>query len=390
MIAAMTLPPSLLAELTSFRRDLHRFPELAFNVPRTADKVSARLIEAGLTVTRGIGRTGIVATLTAGSSPRAIGLRADMDALPITEANQFAHRSTVDGHFHGCGHDGHTTLLLGAALRLAEAPAFDGTVHFIFQPDEENGTGADAMIADGLFERFAMDAVFGLHNLPGLPVGHFGIQAGPFCSFEDNFRIEIQGRGGHASMPELALDPIVVGAEIVVALQSIVSRSVPPTDHAVVSVTDFRTDGARNILASRVEITGDCRGFEDRTSNVIKTRMANIVAGICHAHGVEPSFEYSTSFVPLINHSKQTELCVEAVQAIPGATIVHPYGRVGFSEDFAKMLQQRPGAYILMGNGVDSPHCAKQLHNPAYDFNDEALEVGIQYWCSLVQRALPA
>ncbi|MEO1338198.1 MAG: amidohydrolase, partial [Myxococcota bacterium] len=288
-----------------------------------------------------------------------------------------------------CGHDGHTTMLLGAALALAAAPHFDGTVYFIFQPDEENGTGADAMIDDGLFERFPMSAVFGLHNLPGLPVGAFGIQDGPFCTFEDNFEIRIDGRGGHASMPEQAIDPIVVGAEIVTALQTIVARSVPPRDHAVVSVTDFETDGARNVLASQVRLVGDCRGFDLATSTLIKDRMAQLVAGICSAHGAKHALHYSTSFVPLVNHAAETQLCVKAVGDMPGASIQYPFGRVGFSEDFAKMLQHCPGAYILMGNGTQA-HAGRPLHNPGYDFNDAAISVGVDYWCSLVRRALSA
>ena len=383
-----TTDPAL-ADLVAFRRDLHGHPELAFDVHRTANHIADRLRNAGLEVTEGVGGTGVVGTLRRGNG-RAVGLRADMDALPINEVNEFAHRSTHPGRFHGCGHDGHSTLLLGAALSLAASSDIDGTVHFIFQPDEENGTGADAMIADGLFDRFEMSAVFGLHNLPGLPVGHFGIQAGPFCSFEDNFEIEVRGRGGHASMPHLAVDPIVIGAEIVTALQTIVARAVPPSDHAVVSVTDFETDGARNIIASNVKITGDCRGFEAETSTLIQERMASIVRATCEAHGAEHAFSYSTSFVPLVNHRSATALCADVVSSLPDATLVHPYGRVGFSEDFAKMLQHRPGAYILMGNGVDEPHHGRQLHNPNYDFNDATIPIGVAYWCGLARAALSA
>ncbi len=374
--------------LTRFRRDLHRQPGLAFDVGHTAAAIAERLRRAGLHVVENVGRTGVVATLTRGDSPRAIGLRADMDALPIIEANDFDHHSVQRGLFHGCGHDGHSTLLLGAALTLAKRASLNGTVYFIFQPDEENGTGADAMIDDGLFERFPMSAVFGLHNLPGLPIGHFGIQAGPFCSFEDNFEIQVRGRGGHASMPHLAVDPIVVGAEIVTALQSIVARNVPPSDHAVVSVTDFETDGARNVIASNVCITGDCRGFEARTSELIRRRMEDIVRAVAGAHGAEAEVSYTTSFVPVVNHPDATALCAAVVDGLSAATLHHPYGRVGFSEDFAKMLLHRPGAYILMGNGDDGPHHSQPLHNPHYDFNDAAIPVGVGYWCALAEAAL--
>ncbi|TQV84383.1 amidohydrolase [Aliikangiella coralliicola] len=383
----------LINELIGFRKDLHQNPELAFDVNRTSTIIADRLEAAGLTVTRNIGKTGLVATLSQGSKStksnnRAVGFRADMDALPITEANQFSHRSTAQGKFHGCGHDGHSTMLLGAALQLIDDSDFEGTIHFIFQPDEENGTGADAMINDGLFEKFPMDAVYGLHNLPGLPVGHFAIQSGPFCSFEDNFEITIQGRGGHSSMPDKVIDPIVIGASIVMNLQSIVSRFVPASDHAVVSITDFQTDGARNILASNVTISGDCRGFDKATSVLIKTKMEQIISHTCAAFGAKFCFNYSTSFEPLVNHAEQSEICVKAAGNLPDATIDGNYGRVSFSEDFAKMLKQKPGAYILMGNGDTGEHYSKPLHNPFYDFNDTALAYGINYWCSLAMLAM--
>lgn len=381
------LPPETLRELTAFRRDLHRHPETGFELERTAGKVADRLEAAGLTVTRDIGQTGLVATLNRGNSNRAIGFRADMDALPVTEANDFDHRSRHDGKFHGCGHDGHTTMLLGAALTLSQAEAFDsGTVHFIFQPDEENGTGAQAMIDDGLFERFPMDAVYGLHNLPGLPTGSFAIQEGEFCTFETNFEIKILGRGGHASMPERAIDPLIAASSIILNLQSIVSRSTSPKDHAVVSVTDIVTDGARNIIPSTVTVSGDCRGFSDETSDMIRARMDQIAKGICEAHGATYDFSYTTSFVPLINHPEYTALAAEAASAVPQANIDRNFGTVGFSEDFALMLQQCPGAFILLGNGTEGPH-GNSLHNPSYDFNDDAIANGVAYWCALAKAA---
>ena len=273
MTAFANLSPQLLAELIAFRRELHRHPELGFDVQRTANEIAKLLLAAGLDVATAVGGSGIVATLSRGNCGKSIGLRADMDALPITELNAFDHCSVHPGKFHGCGHDGHSTMLLGAALQLAGDTQFGGTVHFIFQPDEENGTGADAMIDDGLFERFTMDAVYGLHNLPGLALGTFAIQSGAFCAFEDNFEITVRGRGGHSSMPDKAIDPIPIGARIVQDLQTTVSQAIPAADHAVVSVTDFKTNGSRNVLADEVIISGDCRGFASRTSQAIEKRM---------------------------------------------------------------------------------------------------------------------
>ena len=371
-------------DLTAFRQDLHRHPEVAFDLERTPRLVAERLKAAGLKITRNVGQSGLVATLKRGSGKKAIGLRADMDALPITEANSFGHRSTVDGKFHGCGHDGHTTMLMGAALEMAADPSIKQTVHFIFQPDEENGNGARAMINDGLFARFPMQVIYGMHNMPGMALGQFATQTGPFCAFEDNFEIRIQGKGGHASMPEIGVDPIVVGAEIVTQLQTIVSRSVSAKDHAVVSVTEFETDGARNILASNVTLKGDCRGFSKDVSKRIETRMRQIARGVTSAQGAQAEVEYSTSFQPLVNEAKCTELAVEAAKSV--GHVDASYGRVGFSEDFAEFLQHVPGGFILMGNGEEGSH-SMPLHNPNYDFNDKAIEYGIAYWKAVVNRA---
>ena len=367
-------------DLTAFRQDLHAHPETGFDLERTSRVIAERLEMAGLDVTRGVGGTGLVATLRRGDDASAIGFRADMDALPIEEANDVTYRSTVPGKFHGCGHDGHSTMLLGAALRLAEDAALNRTIHFIFQPDEENGNGAAAMIADGLFERIPMSAIYGLHNMPGMPLGHFATQAGPFCAFEDNFEIKITGRGGHASMPERGIDPIVVGSAIVMQLQSIVSRAVPAHDHAVVSVTEFLTDGARNILPTHVCLLGDCRGFSSTVSQTIEARMRTIAEGICAAHGADVEVDYSTSFRSLVNEDDATQKIANAARAV--GSVNTQYGRVGFSEDFAEFLSHRPGAFILMGNGENASH-GMPLHNPSYDFNDAALEHGIAFWTRL-------
>ena len=376
-------------DMIAWRRDIHRNPELGFQEARTADTVSSLLQSFGIETHAGIGSTGVVGILQRGMGNRAIGLRADMDALPIQEANEFPHRSVNDGVFHGCGHDGHTAMLLGGARRLAEAGGFDGTVYFIFQPSEEDGRGALAMIEDGLFKRFPMDAVFGMHNMPGIAAGHFAVREGPIMTSEDVFSITIQGRGGHASMPERVIDPITIGAEIVLALQTIVSRSISPRHWGVLSVTEFLTDGARNIIPSEVVLKGDCRALSKETQSRIETRMREIVAGICAAHGASGEVEYRTDFVSTINTPAETEACIRAAAAVSGDVGVDPNcPTCGASEDFARMLQHKPGCYILIGNGEEG-HCGASLHNPHYDLNDEILEIGARYWVTLVQQQLP-
>jgi len=377
------------ADLTALRRALHSRPETGFDVDGTAAELARRLRTAGLTVTEGVGGTGVVATLRRGDGEGAVGLRADMDALPIRECNELDYRSTAAGRFHGCGHDGHSTMLLGAARRLAQEGGFDGTVHFLFQPDEENGRGAQAMIDDGLFDRFPMDAVFGLHNLPGLPVGNFATDTGAMTAFEELFEIRIDGRGGHASAPERTVDPVVVAAETVLALQGIVSRSVSPREHAVVSVTELVTDGARNIIPSSVVIRGDCRGYSDAVSATIERRMREIVSGIAAAHGATGQVSYARAFQPVVNTAAAVGSAAAAARRIPEAVVDDAYGRIGFSEDFAQFLHHRPGCFILMGNGMDGSHGAS-LHNPHYDFNDEALPFGVAWWCALVREYLSA
>lgn len=389
----MTVPDR--AELASLRRHLHRHPETAFDVDATAELVADRLAAAGLDVTRGVGGSGVVATLRRGTSSRSIGLRADLDALPIQEANTFDHRSLAPGAFHGCGHDGHTTMLLGAALHLAAADAeagpdgsdIDGTVRFVFQPDEENGRGAQAMIDDGLLERFPMDAVYGMHNLPGLAVGRFATRPGPFTAYEERFEIEIHGRGGHASAPERTIDPLVAGAHVVLALQSIVSRALAPQDHGVVSVTELVTDGAPNIIPTTVTIRGDVRGYEEHVSDAIRTRMGAIVEGTAAAHGATATLRYERAFEPTVNTAAEVEVAARAVGGVAGAEIDTDHEPMGFSEDFAQLLQHRPGCFVLMGNGTEGSHGAT-LHNPSYDFNDDALPFGVAYWTGLVRDVL--
>ncbi len=367
-------------ELSAFRRDLHKHPETGFDLHRTSGKIAEILESGGLRVERGIGGCGLVASLGRGPDDSAIGLRADMDALPITEKNSFPHKSESAGKFHGCGHDGHSAMLVGAALELAREERLARTVHFIFQPDEENGRGAAAMIADGLFERFPMQEIYGLHNLPGLPAGEFAIKAGPFCAFEDNFEITIEGRGGHSSMPERGIDPVVVAAAVALQLQGIVSRSVAAADRAVVSITDIRTDGARNIIPDKVVLSGDCRGFEPRISQRIRERITEIVQGVCAAHGARGEVDYSTSFQPLVNDAQCAHTIASAAATV--GPVDRDYGPVTFSEDFAEFLRHCPGAFILLGNGVEGAQ-AMPLHNPGYDFNDVIIPSGVELWKAL-------
>ncbi len=373
-----------LADLTALRRQLHRWPETRFEVAATADLVAERLDDAGLEVTTGVGGSGVVGTLRRGTDERSIGLRADLDALPIDERGDAPYASEIAGAHHGCGHDGHITMLVGAAQTLARAEGFDGAVQFIFQPAEETGRGAQAMIDDGLFDRFPMDAVFGLHNLPGLPVGHLATRDGVFTAFEDVFTIRIDGSGGHASAPERTVDPLVTGAEVVLALQTIVSRAVAPADHAVVSMTEFVTDGARNVIPGQVTIRGDTRGFDDRVSTTIQTRMEQIAQGVAAAHGACAEVQYQREFAPVVNTGAETDAAARAAERIDGMTVDATADRMGFSEDFAQYLQHRPGCFVVLGNGSDGAH-GRSLHHPGYDFNDAAIPFGVDYWCELVR-----
>ena len=377
-------------DVQSWRQDIHKYPELGFQENRTAGIIAGLLAEFGLDVHAGIGTTGVVGVLTRGVAEQAIGLRADMDALPIREANTFEHRSVHDGVFHGCGHDGHTAMLLAAARQLAGSGKFDGTAYFIFQPSEEDGRGALSMIEDGLFERFPMNAVYGMHNMPGIPAGHFAVKEGTIMTSEDIFVITIRGRGGHASMPDRAIDPVVIAAEVILALQSIVSRSVAPQDWGVVSVTEVLTDGARNIIPSTVTIKGDCRAMSTNTQELIAARMREIVAGITAAHGAEGSVEYRNDFIVTVNTAHETAAAIAAARKVAGEPAVDAdCPPCSASEDFARMLQVKPGCYILIGNGLDG-HCGATLHNPNYDLNDEILTIGADYWVALVEAQLPS
>lgn len=379
----------MVAEMVEWRRHLHRFPECGFNVHQTADFIAEKLSSWGIEVIRGIGQTGLVGVLCKGSGSASIGLRADMDALHIHEQNTFDHCSRHQGRMHACGHDGHSAMLLGAAKYLAQCGHFNGTVFFIFQPDEEHGCGAQAMIDDGLFERFKIDAVFGLHNLPGLPAGHFAVRPGSLMASESSFEIHIKGVGGHAAMPHTGIDPIVVGSQVVLGLQTIVSRNLSAIhETAVVSVTEFITNGTVNVIPSEVVIKGDSRCFTESSLNRIEQRMEQIVAGICQAAGAQYEFEFINTFYPTINSAEETRSAIAAAQQALGTERVNPVcDPFTISEDFSSMLRVKPGCYALLGNGVDSVGgCA--LHNPTYDFNDDILQSGAAYWITLVQNQL--
>ncbi len=374
--------------MQAWRHDIHRHPELAFEENRTADKVAELLQGFGLEVHRSIGNTGVVGLLKKGSSERAIGLRADMDALKILEQNTFDYRSVHEGKMHACGHDGHTAMLLGAAQYLAEHGHFDGIVVFIFQPAEEHGDGAKAMIEDGLFERFPVDAVYAIHNFPSLATGKFAVRAGSMMAAEDNFEITINGVGCHAAMPHLGRDPIVIGSEIVTAMQTLVSRTLDPIDNAVVSFTEFITDGTVNVVPTRVILKGDTRSLTTAVQDHIETTMERIVSGICAAHGAQYEFSYRRNFVPTVNTAAEAEIAARVAGSLVGAkNVVGDSRPVMASEDFGYMLQARPGAYLLLGNGEEGiGGCS--LHNPDYDFNDEILTIGADFWVALVESQL--
>ena len=376
--------------MRDWRHDIHRHPELAFEEHRTAGIVAAQLESCGIETHRGIGNTGVVGVLRRGTGSRAIGLRADMDALLIHEQNDFAHCSTEAGKMHACGHDGHTAMLLGAAQYLAEHGAFDGTVVFIFQPAEEHGEGARAMLADGLFERFPVDDVYAIHNFPSLETGRFAVRPGSMMAAEDNFEITIDGVGCHAAMPHLGRDPIVTASEIVVAMQSLIARTLNPMDHAVISFTEFLTNGTVNVVPSQVILKGDTRSLTTGVQDHVEATMERIVAGVCAAHGAEYRFDYRRNFVPTINTTAEAQIAARVAARVVGAgEVVGDSRPVMTSEDFGYMLQARPGAYVLIGNGAEGVGGCS-LHNPNYDFNDDILAIGADFWVELVQSELGA
>ncbi|MDR3353079.1 MAG: amidohydrolase [Zoogloeaceae bacterium] len=380
-----------LAELAALRRDLHTYPELAFRETRTAEIVARELTRYGLQVRAGLAGTGVVGVLRAGSGARMIGLRADMDALPLTEQNTFAHASRQAGIMHACGHDGHTAMLLGAARHLAAHPDFDGAAAFIFQPAEESEGGANVMIEAGLFREFPVESVYGLHNWPGIPVGEIGILSGPVMASTCRFEIRIQGRGCHAAMPHQGEDTIVAGSHLVGALQTVVARNLHPVHAAVVSVTRFNAGSAWNILPEEAVLCGTVRSFTREVQSQVEAAMQRLCAGVASAFGVEIHIRFEERYPPTVNSPLETECCRRAARRFLGAERVHTDLLPSLAaEDFSYMLEAKPGCYVWLGNGLaaEPGHSGCSLHNPRYDFNDEALAVGITYWTHLVAELL--
>jgi amidohydrolase len=373
--------------LVDWRHDIHAHPELGFQETRTADLVAEKLAAFGCEVHRGIGKTGVVGRLKVGTSARSVGLRADLDALPIHETNQFAYRSRHEGRMHACGHDGHTTMLLGAAKYLAETRQFDGTVNFIFQPAEEGLGGGDAMVKDGLFQRFPCDAIFGMHNRPGLAVGKFAIRSGAMMAGGAYFDIAIHGKGAHGARPESGVDPVIVASHITTALQTIVARNVRPIDTAVVSVTQIHAGDAYNVIPQDAVIRGTARAFSNETLALIETNMRRIATNVAAGFGASATVDFRVVFLPLVNDMTETAFIADTAATLVGDENVNRNNNlVMASEDFSFMLEARPGAYIQIGNGEGIGGC--EVHNPGYDFNDAILPLGASLYARLAERKL--
>jgi len=372
--------------MVALRRDLHRHPELAYRERRTGDLVAQALSSWGYEVHRGLGRTGVVGTLALGDGPRRIGIRADMDALPIVEATNLPYASGTAGVMHACGHDGHTASLLTAARVLAERRGFSGTLHLIFQPAEEGGAGARRMIEDGLFERFPCDAVYGLHNWPGVPTGRFGFIAGPAMAAVDRVTIRVVGKGGHGAVPQQTIDPVVASASLVMALQSVVARNVSPLDAAVVTVGTIHGGTAPNVIPDTVELQLTVRTFKPEVRERIEARITALAEAQAESYGATAEIEYLHGYPVLVNHAAETEFARQVAAEQFGADRVEAeFPPITASEDFAYMLQERPGTYLYLGNGDSAA-----LHSPHYNFNDEILPVAARYWVALAERYLVA
>ena len=374
-------------EIAEWRRDLHRHPELQYEVHRTAAKVAGLLREFGCDeVVEGVGRTGVVGVIRGATdrSGRVVGLRADMDALPILEETGAEWASETPGAMHACGHDGHTAMLLGAARYLAETRRFDGTAVVIFQPAEEGGAGGEAMVKDGLMERFGIQEVYGMHNWPGRPAGSFAIRSGAFFAAADVFEIVVRGRGGHAAKPQIAVDPLLAGSQVVVALQSIASRNVDPVAQIVVSVCSFETSSkAHNVIPAAVTMRGTVRTLDAEVRDLAERRLGEIARATAQAYGAEAEVTYERGYPVMVNAEEPTEFAAEVARMVSGDCADSPLVMGG--EDFSYLLEERPGAYILVGNGDTAP-----VHHPAYDFNDEAIPAGVSWWAGVVERRMPA
>ncbi len=400
-VATSPLPSTVLPELLdqaigiqALRRDIHAHPELCFEEFRTSDLVADQLTAWGIEVHRGLGKTGVVGLIQGRPGPRAIGLRADMDALPVTEQNKFDHASTRPGKMHACGHDGHVAMLLAAAQHLARHRDFDGTVVLIFQPAEEGGGGAREMMRDGLFDQFPMDAVFGMHNWPGMAVGQFAIKNGPCFASSNEFDITIRGKGCHAAMPHLGIDPVPIACQLVQGFQTILTRDLRPVETGVISVTMIEAGEATNVIPDTVKIRGTVRTFTTDALDLIESRMRDMSQQLCSAFGATAQFEFDRNYPPTVNHPKETAFVREVMGEIVGPQNVLEFEPTMGAEDFSYLLQGKPGAYFLIGNG-DGAHregghglgpC--MLHNPSYDFNDKLIPLGATLWIQLVQRWL--
>ncbi|KAB8044058.1 M20 aminoacylase family protein [Janthinobacterium aquaticum] len=384
------------SELRRIRRDLHAHPELCYEEQRTSDVVAAKLTEWGIPVVRGLGRTGVVGIIKNGTSERAIGIRADMDALPMQEINTFEHASRHPGKMHACGHDGHTAMLLGAAYHLAKHRNFDGTVYLIFQPAEEGGAGAREMIEDGLFTRFPMDAIYGMHNWPGAATGTLSVVEGPMMASSNEFYVTVKGKGAHAAQPHKGIDPVMVAVQIAQSWQTIITRNKSPLDTAVLSITQIHAGSATNVIPDDANLVGTVRTFTTPVLDLIEERMREIAVHTAAAFGAEVEFKFKRNYPPLVNHAKETAFAVEVMKTVVGADKVNANVEPTMgAEDFAFFLQEKAGCYIFIGNG-DGDHrdgghglgpCV--LHNGSYDFNDELLPIGASFWVQLAEASLP-
>ncbi|MEY2686496.1 MAG: hypothetical protein RL375_694 [Pseudomonadota bacterium] len=382
------------AAVTAIRRDIHAHPELCFQEKRTSDVVAKALTDAGIEIHRGLGTTGVVGIIRNGTSKRAIGLRADMDALPMTEHNHFAHASVYPGKMHACGHDGHTAMLLAAGRHLARHRNFDGTVYLVFQPAEEGGGGAREMIKDGIFERFPMDAIYGMHNWPGMATGQFAVCDGPCMASSNEFRITITGKGSHAALPHNGVDPVPVACQMVQAFQTIVTRNKKPTDAAVISVTMIHAGEATNVVPDSCEIQGTVRTFTFEVLDLIESRMRAIAEHTAAAFGASVKFEFHRNYPPTINHTAEVEFLRGVMRDVVGPANALAFEPTMGAEDFSYFLQAKPGAYFVIGNG-DGDHRSAghglgpcNLHNPNYDFNDELIPLGATLWVRLAEAWL--
>jgi hippurate hydrolase len=382
------------ASIATLRRDIHAHPELCFQEDRTSDLIAKALTDWGIPVHRGLGKTGVVGIVKHGSSSRAVGLRADIDALPMTEHNRFAHASQHPGKMHACGHDGHTAMLLAAAKHLSRHRDFDGTVYLVFQPAEEGGGGAREMIKDGLFDKFPMEAIFGAHNWPGMAVGQFAVKTGPCFASSNEFRITIRGKGSHAALPHNGVDPVPVACQMVQAFQTIISRNKRPIDAGVISVTMIHAGEATNVVPDSCVLEGTVRTFTLEVLDMIEARMKAVAEHTCAAFGASCEFVFHRNYPPTINHDAETAFFRRVAAAVAGADNVLEFEPTMGAEDFSYFLQARPGCYFLIGNG-DGSHRAGghgmgpcMLHNPSYDFNDDLIPLGGTLWVQLAQAWL--